>query len=61
MNDTVKIKRPMCCRRNEDIGGRTKEDSLGNTLTVRTRAHDSEHDLSDSLLELTDNRASEWN
>ena len=50
MNDTVKIKRPMCCRRHEDLGGRTKEDSLGNGVKVRTRALDSQDDSDGSLL-----------
>ncbi len=57
MSDTIKIKRPLCCRRQEDLGGREKQDSLGNTIKVRTRVHDSEDDVSDSLLELTDNLA----
>ena len=43
MSDTVKIERPMCCRRHEDLGGRIKEDSLGNAIKVRTRVHDSQH------------------
>jgi hypothetical protein len=51
MNDTVKIERPMCCRRHEDLGGRTKQDSLGNTIRVRTRAHDSQDDFDRSWLE----------
>ena len=55
MNDTVKIERPLCCRRHADLGGRVKQDSLGNTVKVRTRAHDSEDDLSRSWLELTQN------
>ncbi len=54
ISDTVKIERPLCCRRQEDRGGRTTQDSLGNAVTVRTRAHDSPDDLSLSLLELTD-------
>jgi hypothetical protein len=54
MSDTVKIKRPLFCRRREDLGGRIKEDSPGTVVKVRTRAHDSGEDLSDSLLELTD-------
>jgi hypothetical protein len=52
MNDTVKIKRPMCCRRHEDRGGRVKRDSLGNTIRVRTRAHDSQDDFTLSWLDL---------
>ncbi|HME40799.1 MAG TPA: hypothetical protein VKG63_17725 [Steroidobacteraceae bacterium] len=55
MSDTVKIKRPMCCRRQQDLGGRIKQDSLGDNVKVRTRAGDSEDDLSRSLLELTQN------
>jgi hypothetical protein len=50
MNDTVKIKRPMICRRQEDLGGRSKQDSLGNSVKVRTRALDSEDDSDGSLL-----------
>ena len=45
MNDTVKIERPMCCRRREDLGGRVKRDSLGNAIRVRTRVHDTQDDL----------------
>jgi hypothetical protein len=52
MTDTVKIERPMCCRRHEDLGGRIKQDSLGNTIKVRTRAHDSQDDFVGSWLEL---------
>jgi hypothetical protein len=55
MNDTVKIKRPMCCRRHEDYGGRVTQDSLGNTIKVKTRVHDSQDDLARSWLELTVN------
>ncbi|HLZ99865.1 MAG TPA: hypothetical protein VKP66_18150 [Steroidobacteraceae bacterium] len=55
MNDTVKIPRPMCCRRHEDLGGRIKQDSLGNTVRVRTRVHDSQDDLALSWLERTAN------
>jgi hypothetical protein len=51
MNDTVKIERPLCCRRQEDLGGRIKQDSLGNTITARTRAHDSADDFADAWLE----------
>jgi hypothetical protein len=54
MSDTVKIKRPLFCRRRENLGGRIKEDSPGTVVKVRTRAHDAGEDLSDSLLELTD-------
>jgi hypothetical protein len=45
MNDTVKIERPLCCRRQEDLGGRIKQDPLGNTIRARTRVHDSPDDL----------------
>jgi hypothetical protein len=54
MSDTVKIKRPLFCRRHEDLGGRVKEDLPGNTIKVRTRARESEDDLPSSILELTD-------
>jgi hypothetical protein len=50
-DDTVKIERPMCCRRHEDLGGRIKQDSLGNTIKVRTRVHDSQDDFARSWLE----------
>ena len=55
MNDTVKIKRPMCCRRHDDLGGRIKQDSLGNTISVKTRAHDSQDDVARSWRELAVN------
>jgi hypothetical protein len=55
MNDTVKIERPMCCRRHEDLGGRTKQDSLGKSVKVRTRAQDSQDDLDCPLVERTVN------
>jgi hypothetical protein len=55
MNDTVRIKRPLSCRRHEDLGGRTKQDSLGNSIKVRTRAQESEGDFDGSLLEHTAN------
>lgn len=54
MSDTVKIKRPLFCRRLQDLGGRIKEDSPGTVVKVRTRAQESGEDLADSLLELTD-------
>jgi hypothetical protein len=54
-DDTVKIKRPMCCRRHEDLGGRTKHDSLGNSVKIRTRAQESQDDFDGSLLEHTVN------
>jgi len=55
MSDTVKIKRPMCCRRHEDLGGRPQQDSEGNSVKVRTRAQDSQEDSDCSLLERTVN------
>jgi hypothetical protein len=55
MNDTVRIKRPLCCRRHEDLGGRTRQDSLGNNVKVRTRAQESEDAFDGSLLEHTVN------
>jgi hypothetical protein len=55
MSDTVKIKRPICCRRHEDLGGRTQQDSLGNTLRVRTRAQESQDDADCPLFERTVN------
>jgi len=54
MSDTVKIKRPIFCRRHEDLGGRLKEVSLGTTVKVRTRAQESEDQLSLSEFELKD-------
>jgi hypothetical protein len=54
MSDTVKIKRPLFCRRRVDLGGRSREDSPETPVKVRTRAHDSPEDPSSSLLELTD-------
>jgi hypothetical protein len=55
MNDTVRIERPICCRRHEDLGGRIKLDSLGNAIKVRTRVHDSPNDIDRSRLELAEN------
>jgi hypothetical protein len=55
MNDTVRIERPICCRRHEDLGGRMKNDSLGNAIKVRTRVHDSPYDIDRSWLELAEN------
>jgi hypothetical protein len=55
MNDTVKIERPMCCRRHEDLGGRIKRDARGNTIRVRTRVHDSQDDFALSWLDLRAN------
>jgi hypothetical protein len=55
MNDTVRIKRPICCRRQEDVGGRVKQDSLGNTIKVRTRVHDPEDDIDRLWLERREN------
>jgi hypothetical protein len=53
MSDTVKIKRPMSCRRHENLGGRTAQDPVGNSLKVRTRAEDSKDDFDSPLLERT--------
>ena len=55
MNDTVRIKRPLACRRQEDLGGRTGQDSQGNSVKIRTRAQESPEELDDSLLERTVN------
>jgi hypothetical protein len=52
MNDTVKIERPLRCRRHEDLGGRTKQDSVGNAILIRTRANDRQNDLSTSWLSI---------
>jgi len=41
MCDTVKIERPLFCRRREDRGGRLTRDSSGNVVRVKTRAADS--------------------
>ncbi len=54
MNDTVKIERPIACRRHEDLGGRIKQDSGGNTVRVRTRVHDSEDAFASSWPELAE-------
>jgi hypothetical protein len=51
MNDTVRIRRPICCRRQEDLGGRTRQDSQGNSVKVRTRAQESQDEFDGSLLE----------
>jgi hypothetical protein len=53
MNDTVKIKRPMECRRREDLGGRVKKDPQGNMLKIKTRAEDATDESEDLLLERT--------
>jgi hypothetical protein len=55
MNDTVRIERPLCCRRHEDLGGRTKQDSLGNSVKVRTRAQEAPDYYDGSMLEHTVN------
>jgi hypothetical protein len=55
MSDTIKIKRPMCCRRQENLGGRAAQDSSGNSVKVRTRADDSQDDFDSPLLERTVN------
>jgi hypothetical protein len=52
MNDTVKILRPLCCRRHEDLGGRIKQDPQGNATRVRTRVHDSQDDFARSWLDV---------
>jgi hypothetical protein len=54
MNDTVKIERPIACRRHEDSGGRVKLDARGNTVRVRTRVHDDQDDLAPSWHELAE-------
>jgi hypothetical protein len=59
MNDTVKIERPMCCRRHENVGGRIKQDSLGNALRVKTRVHDSQDELVRSWLDDKENLKTE--
>ena len=51
-DDTIRIERPFSCRRQEDRGGRVKQDPQGNVLKVRTRAHDSAHDLAQAWPEL---------
>jgi hypothetical protein len=53
VNDTVRIKRPFSCRRQQDLGGRTTQDLLGNSVKVRTRAQESEDEFDGSLLEHT--------
>jgi hypothetical protein len=55
MSDTVKIKRPMCCRRHENLGGRPVQDSAGTSVKVRTRAEDLHDDFDIPLLERTVN------
>ncbi len=55
MSDTMKIERPLSCRRHEDLGGRVKQDSQGNPIKARTRVHDSEDDVAGSWLELYEN------
>ncbi len=40
MTDTVKIERPLFCRRVEDLGGRVRPDPQGNPTKVKTRTHD---------------------
>ena len=41
MTDTVKIERPLFCRRSDDRGGRVISDTEGHSLKVRTRIEDS--------------------
>jgi hypothetical protein len=53
MNDTVRIKRPLCCRRQQNLGGRTTQDLLGNSVKVRTRAQESPDDFDGSIFEHT--------
>ncbi len=53
MNDTVRIERPLFCRRRENLGGRTKQDSLGNAVKVKTRAQELRDDSDGFLLEHT--------
>jgi hypothetical protein len=55
MSDTVKIKRPMSCRRHENLGGRNAQDPAGNSVKVKTRADDSQEDFDGPLLERTVN------
>jgi hypothetical protein len=55
----VKIERPMCCRRHENVGGRIKQDSLGNALRVKTRVHDSQDELVRSWLDDKENLKTE--
>lgn len=57
MNDTVKIERPIACRRHEDLGGRVKLDARGNTVRVRTRVHDSQDDFAPSWHDLAESFA----
>jgi hypothetical protein len=54
-DDTVKIERPMCCRRHQNVGGRMRQNSLGKSVKVRTRAQDG---LDAPLLERTVNMES---
>ena len=54
MNDTVKIERPIACRRHEDLGGRVKRDSRGDSVRVRTRVHDHQDDFAPSWPELAE-------
>ena len=56
MSDTVKIERPLCCRRHEDLGGRVKKDSQGNPIKARTRVRDSQDDVARPWLELDEGR-----
>ena len=50
MCDTVKIERPLFCRRREDRGGRQNRDAEGNPVMVKTRAADSLDELELSWL-----------
>ena len=40
MSDTMKIPRPLFCRRQNDAGGRTKVDASGEKARVKTRFSD---------------------
>jgi hypothetical protein len=40
MSDTMKIPRPLFCRRQNDAGGRTKMDGSGDKARVKTRFSD---------------------
>ncbi len=40
LSDTMRIERPLFCRRQSDRGGRIKYDSRGNPILVKTRVSD---------------------
>jgi hypothetical protein len=50
VNDTVRIERPLLCRRQEDLGGRPAQDTLGNTVKVKTRVQDVQGEFTGSWL-----------